>query len=223
MAFFPLAGLAIAIFPALFILAFYQFLAPLFSSLTVVLIFTTITGALHLDGLADTVDGIYGGRDKAEMLKIMRDSSIGVFGVIALIFALSFKTLLLNELWLRGDKVNLIKAVFVFPVMARWSLVTSAWLMPYARREQGVGEVFAKNVTYREWLISTLFAALIVAPMIRLYAIVFFPLVFLTTLFWARYFTNKAGGVTGDIFGAINEIIEIFSLFIFLLYRGVTL
>ncbi len=226
MAFFPIVGLAMAVFPVIFVLISYPFLPPILSSLIIVLIFIFVTRGLHLDGLADTVDGLSGGRDKKEILAIMRDSHIGSMGAIALFFLISFKVALLNEIWVNADKVNLLKAIFLFPVMGRWSLVTTAWLLPYARKEEGVptagwlglGEVFAKGVTIKEWLLSTLFAGVVAFFTLKFYALLFLPLVFLTSLFFIKYFKRKVGGVTGDVFGAVNELIEVTSLGYILLF-----
>jgi len=218
MAFFPIVGLAMTVFPAIFVLICYPFLSPLLGSLIITLIFIFVTRGLHLDGLADTVDGLSGGKDKKEILAIMRDSHIGSMGAIALFFLISFKVALLNEIWVNADKVNLLKAIFLFPVMGRWSLVSTAWLLPYARKEEGVGEVFAKEITIKEWLLSTLFAGVIAFFTLKFYALLFLPLVFLTSLFFIKYFKRKVGGVTGDVFGAVNELVEAASLGYILLF-----
>ena len=225
MSFFPLVGLAMAVFPAIFILIVYPFLSPLAGALTIVLIFVLITRGLHLDGLADTVDGLSGGKDKKEVLVIMRDSRIGSMGVIALILVIFFKAVLLNEIWAGTDKFNLLKAIFLFPVMGRWSMVSAAWLLPYARKEEGIstgwlglGEVFTKGITIREWLLSTFFTGFIAVLALNFYAFLFLPLVFLTTLVFIKYFKRRVGGVTGDVFGAINELIEVAALGYMLLF-----
>jgi len=225
MAFFPLVGLVIAVFPAIFVLICYPFLSPILSSLIIVLIFIFVTRGLHLDGLADTVDGLSGGRDKKEILAIMRDSHIGSMGAIALFFLISFKVILLNEIWVNADKVNLLKAIFLFPAISRWALVSTAWLLPYARTEEGLstgwlglGEVFANGVTIKEWLLSTCFAVFIAFFVLKFYALLFLPLIFLTSLLFIKYFRRRVGGVTGDVFGAINELIEVSSLGYILLF-----
>jgi len=225
MSFFPIVGLAMAVFPAIFILICYPFFSPLLGSLIITLIFIFVTRGLHLDGLADTVDGLSGGRDKKEILAIMRDSHIGSMGAIVLFFLISFKVVLLNEIWVSADKFSLLKVIFLFPVMGRWSLVSTAWLLPYARTEEGIsagwlglGEVFAKGVTIKQWLLSTLFAGVIAFFILKFYALLFLPLVFLTSLFFIKYFKRKVGGVTGDVFGAVNELVEVASLGYILLF-----
>ena len=212
MAFFPLVGVALAIFPAAFILIFYPFLSAFLGSLIVVLIFTLLTAGLHLDGLSDTVDGFYAGRDRKEILTIMRDTHIGSMGVIALIFLIGLKVTLLNEIWVRYSRLNLLEAIFLFPVLSRWSMVGTAWLSPYARSEEGVGKAFAGKVTIREWLLSTLFILVITFFIFKFKALLLLLIVFLTTLLLIKYFKRRLAGVTGDVFGAINELIEVASL-----------
>ena len=220
MAFFPLVGVAMAIFPAAFILIFYPFLSAFLGSLIVVLIFTLLTAGLHLDGLADTVDGFYGGRDRKEILTIMRDTHIGSMGVIALIFLIALKVSLLNEIWGRETRLNLFRAISLFPVLSRWSMVGTAWLSPYARSEEGVGWAFAGKVTTREWLFSTIVTLAITFFIFKLKALFLLLIVFLTTLLLIKYFKRRLGGVTGDVFGAINELIEVVSLgYLFLFFK----
>jgi adenosylcobinamide-GDP ribazoletransferase len=218
MAFFPLVGLAMAIFPCVFILFFYPFVSGFLGSVIVIFIFVLLSGGLHLDGLADTVDGLAGGKDRSEILSIMRDSRIGSMGVLALILLILFKVTLLNEIWVKESRRELLEAIILFPMLGRWSLVSAAWLSPYAREEEGIGEAFAGKVRLKEWLLSTAFTAALTFFIFKYYAILFLLVVFLTAMLLIKYSRRRLAGVTGDVLGAINELVEAFSLGYLLLF-----
>lgn len=201
-----------AIIPAVSVLICYNLLAPLLGSLIVIFIFICITAGLHLDGFADTIDGLYGGKDKEEILAIMRDNHIGSMGVIGIIFIILFKVVFLSEVWREGGRYAVAKVILLFPVIGRWSMVGAAWLMPYARSGEGIGEAFAREVTVREWIFSTLLMICITSFILKRCVFLFLPLVFLTSFMLLQYFRRRVGGVTGDIFGAINELVEVISL-----------
>src|SRR5665811_22542 len=90
--FFPLTGIVIGLFMSALYLA-AQFIFPVIACIIIVLGFEVlITGAMHLDGFADTIDGVFSGEtDKSKILEIMKKSDIGVFGVVALIFLFALK------------------------------------------------------------------------------------------------------------------------------------
>jgi adenosylcobinamide-GDP ribazoletransferase len=167
------------------------------------LIFTVYTtGALHLDGLADTADGLGGGRDPLDRLRIMKDSRLGTFGAASLVLVLLLKfTLFLEAPVLWTDLI-------LFPVLSRWGMVMLAFISPYARSEGGLGEAMTRGVgrrTVAGATLSTLALALLLAR--------FRGLILLAgaaVLVWLGhlYFQKKLGGVTGDVLGAANEVLE---------------
>lgn len=212
MAFFPIAGSALALLPAIFIFIFYPFVPPFLGALFIVFIFTVSTGGLHIDGLADTVDGFAGGSGRNEILSVMRDSRTGTMGVLAIVFIIAFKIAFLNAIWMTCDKRGLIKTVLLFPALSRWCMVNAALHLPYAGSEGGLGETFAKRVTVREWLAATFFSVILAGIILKLYALLLLPLVYLTGLFLIKYFKRRIAGITGDMFGALNEVAEAASL-----------
>jgi adenosylcobinamide-GDP ribazoletransferase len=165
-----------------------------------------ITGGLHLDGLADTADGLGGGGTPAEALGIMKDSRVGAFGVISLILALILKFSLFLSL---AGQSGSPKALLLYPVVSRWAMVLLAYLSPYARSEGGLGQAMTLGVS-AEVLVMASFSAGLLAflimgvPGLSLLGIAA-GLVWLGSL----YFRRRLGGITGDVLGATNEVVEI--------------
>jgi len=168
-----------------------------------------VTGGLHLDGLADTADGLGGGRTTAEALTIMKDSRVGAFGVISLILGLVLKFSLFLSL---ASQTRGAGVLLVFPIISRWGMVLLAYLSPYARAEGGLGQAMTLGVSPRVLIGASLSAgglALLIlgAPGLGL-CIAAGVLVWLGSL----YFQRRLGGITGDILGAANEVLEIMVL-----------
>ncbi len=168
-----------------------------------------LTGGLHLDGLADTTDGLGGGHAPADRLRIMKDSRVGAFGVISLILILLLKFSLFLSLdgASAGDRVLLL-----YPVISRWAMVLLAYRSPYARPEGGLGQAMTLGVSRRVLAGASLSAGVVAVlilggPGLGLLAAAA-GLVWLGSL----YFQKSLGGITGDILGATNEIVEVLVL-----------
>jgi len=168
-----------------------------------------VTGGLHLDGLADTADGLGGGHTSAESLRIMKDSRVGAFGVISLILALLLKFSLFLSL---GSQPGGTKVLLLYPVVSRWGMVLLAYLSPYARPEGGLGQAMTLGLNLR-----TLAGASLSAGALSLLILGFPGLVICLAagaLIWlgSLYFQRRLGGVTGDVLGAANEVLEVLVL-----------
>jgi adenosylcobinamide-GDP ribazoletransferase len=212
MLWFPLIGLIIGGILVLVNVIASKFFSPLLLNILILLILIWITGAIHLDGFVDTVDGFSGGRTKEEVLRIMRDSSAGVIGIIGLICLLLLKLGLLQEL--KGNFKN--QVLLLMPVMGRWSLVLTSFFSPYARKEDGLGKPFTEYVKLKEFAIATLLALIIGIIFLKFTCLILLSSIFVVTFLAGRFFLRKIGGVTGDTLGAVNEIAEITCLFILL-------
>src|SRR5579871_3238157 len=116
MAWFPLVGLAMGILFALEDRALAFLLGHAVRSAIIVLSMAVLSGAIHLDGLADTADALGAGGDRIRALEVLRDSRIGTFGAIALFFDLGLKVLVLAGLSGRPRLTGLILA----PMLGRW-------------------------------------------------------------------------------------------------------
>ena len=168
-----------------------------------------VTGGLHLDGLADTADGLGGGRTPEEALAIMKDSRVGAFGVISLILGLVLKFSLLLSL---ATQTSGTRALLLFPIISRWSMVLLAYLSPYARAEGGLGQAMTLGVTPRVLLGAGLSAGGLSLLILGAPGLVLF--IIAAALIWlgSLYCQRRLGGITGDILGATNEVIEIMVL-----------
>ena len=158
---FPYVGLIIGLILALL----YGILSPFIPLVPLMLILVIaeflITGGLHADGLMDTSDGLFSGRERERKLEIMKDSRIGSFGVVAFVFVTLLKWQLLTAI---PTAEFIPMALIMMPLMSRWSLVLSIRSYPYAR-EQGMGASFANLapkhvITYNT--LSTFFMPIVI-------------------------------------------------------------
>ncbi|MBI5810325.1 MAG: adenosylcobinamide-GDP ribazoletransferase [Deltaproteobacteria bacterium] len=141
MAYFPLVGAV----QGVILVAAYLLLAlalPEGVSTALLLAILVLTnGALHIDGYADTIDGLAGGGTPEERLRIMRDSSVGAVGVVFVALLLLVKYSALMEV-APGVKA---RVLFIFPAAGRWAMVPMACWARYAREGSGLGGAFTEN------------------------------------------------------------------------------
>jgi len=166
------------------------------------------TRGLHLDGLADTVDGLGGGRTPQERLAIMKDSRLGAFGAVSLFLALLLKFAFFLAWVEKGMGASLI----LFPVLSRWGMVFLAYQSPYARPEGGLGQAMTTGVSGRVLLGASLSAAVLAFLTFRVGGLLLMAAAAAVVWLSSLYFQKKLGGVTGDVLGAANEILEILAL-----------
>lgn len=229
---FPVVGLCIGVFLSICSVLFSAFFPPFVAYALVLVAYIAITGALHLDGLADTCDGIWGGKDKEARLSIMKDSRIGSFGAIGLICLLGLKyaglagvggittsghalyAVILTKLFIPISPLsaNIIPALLVMPVMGRWSQVFAAALSPYARSKSGTGSFIVEDTTARHVLCASLVPLCLLWFFYALLGFVLFAIMAIFALMWIWYMKKKIGGMTGDTLGATNEMVELMSL-----------
>jgi adenosylcobinamide-GDP ribazoletransferase len=167
-----------------------------------------VTGGLHLDGLADTADGLGGGHTPEAALRIMKDSRVGAFGVISLILALLLKFSLFLSLAATGGT----KALLLFPVVSRWGMVLLAYLSPYARPEGGLGQAMTLGVSSRVLAGASLSAGALSLLILGAPGLVLFGAAAALVWLGSLYFQHRLGGITGDVLGAANEILEVLVL-----------
>jgi len=188
------------------ILVFINWLLHSFvtSGLLSVLLVTALilaTRGLHLDGLADTVDGLGAGGDRERVLAIMDDSHIGVFGVAAIVLVILIKAQAIDAL---GD--NRWRALLLAPVLSRWAMVLLAYRSKSAK--EGLGSLMIANMGSPHFFGATLLALMLAVAIQRSVGIALVAWVVLFTLACRAYFHRRLGGVTGDTFGAVGELSE---------------
>lgn len=205
---FPMVGFFIG--AVLFIVWYLLSMLTHFNGLTIAVIIVTIetiiTGAFHLDGLADTFDALLSsGTTPEQKLTIMKDSRIGVMGAVALSLSLLLKIVFIGELI--GH--NLSAVLLIYPLVGRWTLVLFLFISPYLRAS-GTGNFLAQSID-RKTVIS---ASLWLIPCLLVPSFLFAFLVLLAALLLYRSYIHKnIGGITGDVLGSASVIAEIVILF----------
>lgn len=201
--FFPVVGMGIG----LFIFGVDQFatdfLFPEVRALLVVLLLAVISGGLHLDGLADSADGLLSHRSREKMLSIMHDPRIGTMGVLALLFCLTFKWVALIALSSPGSKYWILAA----PAIARVALVAGLVAYPHARPQGGTHSTFYQK---GKWLLLFMAWIPLSIPFFQhwISGVAALLLFFSVFIMFSRFVIGKLGGITGDTLGALCEIME---------------
>lgn len=172
-------------------------------SALVVIATVAITRGLHLDGLMDTCDGLFGGFTPERRLAIMRDSRVGAFGVLGGASDLLLRFAALGALT-DGWRVA---GLLLPPVIGRWAMVWATVAYPYARAE-GLGAAFKAGASWRVAALATLGAAAICGMVWWPWGLVALPLGWLATVLVARFLLRRLPGLTGDCYGAVNELVE---------------
>jgi adenosylcobinamide-GDP ribazoletransferase len=164
-----------------------------------------VTGAIHLDGLADTVDGFGGGHTRDEALRIMRDPLIGSYGATALIVVIGVKVTTIAALL---DRAGGLAFVVAAPALSRWTIAALAAALPYARTEGGLGRAVTRERDTAGLFVATLVAALVALGALGADALIAWASAALAAVWIGRAARRRIGGVTGDVFGASVELAE---------------
>lgn len=169
-----------------------------------------LTGGLHIDGLGDTCDGFFAFKGNDKIIEIMKDSRIGTYACVAIVFDILIKYSLL--LSFRYNKAVIF--IILLPVISRFLIVFLSYIGKNAK-PNGTGNLFIGNMGIKTTIIALIFAIIIVIPIIgiKLAAIIFFAVIAFSLLF-NIYCNSKIGGLTGDTLGACCEIAEILILII---------
>jgi adenosylcobinamide-GDP ribazoletransferase len=161
------------------------------------------TGAIHLDGLADSADAL-GAGDRERRLAIMRDPRLGSFGALALVFVVVLKISLVAAVLARGHHLWLL----AIPAVARAAASGLSATLPYARPE-GTAAALVTPSGRAERLAVALATAIVVAlACARLRGLLAIVAAVLVALAVGRLARRRIGGITGDILGATIELAE---------------
>ena len=181
-------------------------------SIVVVATLAILSRGVHLDGLADSADGLLGSSDRQRSLAIMKDSAIGTFGALALIGVLLLKVRSLDLVF--GEARD--AALLVGPMLSRWASVVMAYYSSPARTE-GLGAAFVTSVSFREYGWASGFSLLVIFIVAGISGLVLLALVGSFILGATRYCAHRLGGVTGDTLGALGELVETVTFCFFVL------
>ena len=199
---FPAVGLLLGLLLALFDMLVSHLWAPPAAAALDVVLLMVLTGALHLDGLGDTADGLYGHRPAARALEIMKDSRIGTMALVTVVAALALK-------WsgLVGITQHRFLLLTLVPAYARSAMLFGIRALPYGRSSEGTGyDLFTSPLGPRDFIGFIGVAALSLllgwsALMLNLAYLFLFPGILM-------YYRRKIGCITGDMLGAMAEVIE---------------
>jgi adenosylcobinamide-GDP ribazoletransferase len=166
-----------------------------------------LTRGLHADGLADLADGFWGGKDRQAVLRIMKDPNVGSFGALSLVLVFLLK-------WIAAVKLVDMHAYGTIAsgvLLARWVQVLLASSMPYARSEGGTAQAFVAGAGRSHLVLtslsSTALLLLLLQADLRLAGVALAAAV-MSALATGLIARRKAGGVTGDVLGAVSELTE---------------
>jgi adenosylcobinamide-GDP ribazoletransferase len=209
-AFFPLVGLLLGVSLAALDRLLTPFVAPLARDVLLVIVLAALTGALHLDGVIDTFDGLFTGTTPERRLEIMRDPRAGSYGVVAVVLLLALKVAALGSLppSIRAP------ALIVAPCLGRWGIVLATGAFAYARPE-GMGRDFKSSIRLPHVIVAGAIALGAAGAMAGAPGLFVWTGASLLVLLAGQWVSGRLGGLSGDSYGAICEIIETGALVIF--------
>jgi adenosylcobinamide-GDP ribazoletransferase len=199
--YFPLVGILLGLLVALFDSVVIRFWAPSVAALLDVILLAVLTGAFHLDGLGDTADGLFSPRSRDQALEIMKDSRIGVMGLVAILFGLALK-------W--GGILNLDThrslLLIIVPSYARAGILFGMQLLDYGRAD-GTGLPFFKEKLkwVNHWGVLIPVGLSILLGWKAIWLNLMFAVIVGSILLFYR---KRMGCITGDMLGAMTEVTE---------------
>jgi len=209
MAWYSTVGLLIGGLVALADVGLRAWVAAEVGNALLIVLLVLLTRGLHQDGLVDTVDGVAGGGTVEDRLRIMHDPRIGAFGATAL-----FLTLLLRYAGLLALPSPMrLPVLLCMPALGRWAMVSLAWASPSARRDGGLAASFLTHLSWQHVTLSSLVLAVALTMALGEGAAVATMGVAIVLLVLIRQrCLTLLGGITGDVLGATNEVVEILFL-----------
>ena len=209
MAWFPAVGLILGWILVLVFKLVVLLFNPAIAVVLAITAYMFLTGALHIDGLADACDGLYGGKgNKEKTLEIMKDSRIGTIGALALVLDIGLRFALLYSL----PVSKIPSALILMAVLGRWGQVLFSLNASSARAESR-GGYFSSSLTPGIFGFSSMamlgICLFLLKPVSLALLLVFLVLIVRIA---KNYFRRKIGGITGDTIGAVNEWTEILVL-----------
>lgn len=181
-----------------------QFLDPLLLAIVIWVVYLWLTGGLHLDGLSDLSDGIFSNRQGEALRRIIKDSHIGAFGVIAIVVNILITVVLFSYL----DPVY----ILLGPLFSRSAVLFAMGYSAYPKNQQGLGKGVIEATGIGSLVMSIMFPIFTVFFFYRTFIFLPLLLTFGASFLLARWISNKLGGLTGDGIGFLIEVLQPFSL-----------
>lgn len=217
---FPFVGVLIGAALLLILKLFINLIPQFILSTAIIVLYLIITRMLHFDGLLDTFEGLLGGQNKEDSLRIMKDPHVGSFGiVVAGLYLLSFWGALAYLAALAPLQSSGLGALVAAPCLGRWAMIFVATISKPARAE-GLGAQFLQLQSKENLLWASFIPVIVAVGVFKWFGV--FVLAAVLLLAWAVkvWSQRKIGGVTGDILGAILELTQLLVLFAATLYSG---
>jgi adenosylcobinamide-GDP ribazoletransferase len=200
--FFPLVGLVVGAGGA----GVYYLLSPhlptAIVALLIVLFTVLVTGGLHEDGLADAADAFGGGWNRQQILDIMKDSRIGSYGALAIVFSVASRVLLLAYL----PASRFVQYAISAEVLCRWIMLPLGAALPGVRQNASRGARIAGKISGVSLAVGTLTALCVVGYLLRISMVWPFAAASAVSLLSGLYYKHRIAGVTGDCFGATSQL-----------------
>ena len=203
---FPLVGVVLGALGGLVFILLDGWCGMPLAALFSVLALALLTGGFHLDGLADTCDGVFSARTRERMLAIMRDSRLGTHGGLALIVVLLAKVLVIAELALRDMPV--LTVLIAACAAGRGGAVLLMYGHRYAR-EEGLGNLFIGKISLAQTLITLGITALLAAMLLGITGLLALAITLVAIYLLGLMLKRTLGGQTGDTLGAAIELGEV--------------
>ena len=170
-------------------------LPPVHLAVLIFVLWVSITGAIHLDGLSDTIDGLFVPKEKA--LEIMKDSNVGGMGMVFTFVFLAFKL----------SSVVYFEAFYLLPIIlmfSRLNALGAIYFYPYI--SSGVGSLLKEELSIKH-LLFALFYSVLLGYLFS--SLVLFLVALLVLILCTSFFTKRQGGLNGDMYGFIIEVTEL--------------
>lgn len=205
--FYPLVGAGLGALAGLAEHGLSPLLPPLVVAALLIALLAMLTGALHLDALADTADAL-GGRSREDRLRIMRDHYVGAFGATAIALTLVLKVAAVAALIESGEALAGLVAA---GACSRASILPLAVLLPDARRDERSSSV-SEQISVAGAVLGLLAAAALAVLVAGEAGVFVFVAVLALAVLAAVFYWRWLGGVTGDALGAVIELAEVVAL-----------
>ena len=204
MAWFSVVGLMLGGVLVVVDAALRMIFPPAVAAALLLVVWVALTGALHLDGFLDCCDGLLGAGSPQKRLQILRDVRVGAFGVVGAICLLGVKVSVL--IGLAGH--HRAAALLTVPALTRAAMVYAARAYDYARPGPGLGQVFRQGLRWRHVLLAGAVALAAGGSALGVLGLGLAAWVWLMTTLIAWWVQRRIPGLTGDVYGAINELTE---------------
>ena len=218
---YPIIGLGIGALLWVAANLLEQIVQPEINSAILLIFLTLLSGGLHLDGLADTADGLASQGTKADKLGIMSIGNTGPAGAVALVLTLLLQWVVLSEILAMSDQLSR-SALIITPMLARWSVIPMIGLFPPARLS-GLGNSIQQSLITIPMATGTITAIIASVFLLGALGILLIFVTGVTSITIAWLASKQLEGTTGDILGAGIELSQTTILLIFLILSEINL